>query len=159
MLLLPRLKIGRSGWPFFRQPRALPARGRRSALARMGVTAATSPWSSNFGIFRSNCRSCVKSWSPTTAASERWKHGAPARGFWILTAQMEAWKGKLQQGQAHPLGPSRLTVGATICSTVQIGRPAALLSVFFMTKWIPWKKCIAACSLQFPNPSRTGEFC
>ena len=38
-----------------------------------------------------------------------------------LTAQMEAWKGQLQQGQAHPLGPSRLTVGATIAKWVLDG--------------------------------------
>ena len=39
-----------------------------------------------------------------------------------LVAQMETWKAKLQQGQAHPLGPSRWTVGATLAKWVLDGQ-------------------------------------
>lgn len=38
-----------------------------------------------------------------------------------LMGQMESWKSQLQQGQAHPLGPSRLIVAATVAKWVLSG--------------------------------------
>ena len=36
----------------------------------------------------------------------------------MLMGQMDAWKGKLQQGQPHPDGPARLTIGAVLAKWI-----------------------------------------
>lgn len=36
----------------------------------------------------------------------------------MLMGQMDAWKGKLQQGQPHPDGPARLTLGAVLAKWI-----------------------------------------
>ena len=36
----------------------------------------------------------------------------------MLTGQMDAWKGKLQQGQPHPDGPARLIIRAVLAKLI-----------------------------------------
>ena len=80
-----------------------------------------------------------------------------SHGIWWVHPRVERTHFYCAWPSCHLLWSFRFLEHSCICRWSCPRRPWTQLGGSWRCEWIPWKTCIAACSLHFPNPSKTGD--